>query len=133
MDIKERLVNLALMIGPFEFVPSTEAFQIGIDPEDDLEAWGVDFVMKISKSKFIGLQFKPDTYGSLSFQRGFNRRGNRLFTKKYLGKVFYCNRDMKTKKIIKENQLIGEIKEEIKRLENTLDFEKKNIWTYTVK
>lgn len=90
-------------------------------PDEWDRGFNVDFFIKI-KDKHIGLQIKPTGYAyipQIINERNQQKETHDKFTKKYGGKVFYVFsvKDEKTgKKIIANNEVIDEIKAEIKRL-----------------
>ena len=98
---------------------------LGIKIEPAPDEWdrlfNVDFFIKINE-KYIGLQIKPASYPYIPEM--INERKNqevthKKFTSKYGGKVFYIIsvKDGNNKKIY-NTEVIDEIKEEIRRLEN---------------
>jgi len=97
---------------------------VKIEPAPD--EWGrlfnVDFFIQI-KDKYIGLQIKPvldvSYIPQIYKERSIQAKTHKKFSEKYRGKVFYVI-SMKEgrKKIIKNSEVISEIKNEIKRLQN---------------
>lgn len=90
-------------------------------PDDWDRGYNVDFFIKV-KDKYIGLQIKPAGYAyipQIINEFEFQKRTHQKFTEKYGGKVFYIISVKKDKKKVIHNQeVIDEIKKEIKRLEN---------------
>jgi hypothetical protein len=90
-------------------------------PDEWDRPYNVDFFIKINK-KYIGLQIKPVTFEH-TFEdykwKEMQEKSHAKFKEKYGGEVFtiYSIKDGK-KKIIKNPEVIDQIKEEIKRLEN---------------
>lgn len=98
---------------------------LGIKIEPASDEWdrlyNVDFYIKIN-NKFIGLQIKPagDFYHIPQiFKEGnIQENAHKKFTEKFGGKVFYIFSIKKNdKKVIYNEEVIEEIKNEVKRLE----------------
>jgi len=82
--------------------------------------YGVDFYIKI-KDKYIGLQIKPQDIGTtlqvFAKERGLLEGQHKKFTNEYGGKVFIIYSIKKdNKKVIQNEKIVDELKEEIKRL-----------------
>ena len=99
---------------------------LGVKIESAPDEWdrnfNVDFFIKI-KDKYIGLQIKPAGYAFIP--QIINEKNNQIktherFTELYGGKVFYVIsvKDGDKKRIYNE-EVIEDIRQEIKRLENT--------------
>ncbi len=99
---------------------------LGVKIEPAPDEWdrnfNVDFFIKI-KDKYIGLQIKPAGYAFIP--QIINEKNNQIktherFTELYGGKVFYVIsvKDGDKKRIYNE-EVIEDIRQEIKRLENT--------------
>ena len=84
--------------------------------EESSDEWdrlyGIDFFKKIN-GKYIGVQIKPPTFGSMSAikDKGHMRNQHRKFEEKF-GEVFIIIKN----KDIKNPEIIDKIKEEITRL-----------------
>jgi predicted DNA-binding transcriptional regulator len=95
-------------------------------PDDWDRLFNVDFFIKI-KEKYIGLQIKPvtSTGGTIQLPEIFKEKmiqeeTHKKFTEVFGGKVFYIySIKAGDKKEIYNKEIIEEIKEEIKRLQNT--------------
>ncbi len=95
-------------------------------PDDWDRLFNVDFFIKI-KEKYIGLQIKPitSTGGTIQLPEIFKEKmiqeeTHKKFTEVFGGKVFYIySAKVGDKKEIYNKEIIEEIKEEIKRLQNT--------------
>lgn len=99
--------------------------ELGLKIEPAPDNWdrlyNVDFFFKI-KDKFIGLQIKPVNQGiqlaQIFKEKKLQQQTHMKFTEKYGGKVFYIfSSKIGDKKVIMNNEIIEEIKEEIRRLE----------------
>ena len=93
-----------------------------IEPAPDKwdRLYNVDFFIKI-KDKFIGLQIKPVNQGIQLFQifkeKGLQQKTHDKFEKEFGGKVFYIfSSKSNGKKVIINVEVINEIRNEIKRL-----------------
>jgi len=90
-------------------------------PDEWDRLFNVDFFIKI-KDKYLGLQIKPAGFAFIT--QIINERKNqeathKKFATKYGGKVFYIISVKEgDKKRIYNTEVIDEIKQEIKRLEN---------------
>ncbi|MCM8810449.1 MAG: MjaI family restriction endonuclease [Candidatus Omnitrophica bacterium] len=99
-----------------------EILKVKIEPAPDNwdRLYNVDFFIKISK-KYIGLQIKPVTFKfapefAVKWQKAY-KISHEKFTKRFGGKVFIVLSVKKgEKKVIFNEKVIDEIKEEIKRL-----------------
>jgi len=95
-------------------------------PDDWDRLFNVDFFIKI-KEKYIGLQIKPvtSTGGTIQLPEIFKEKKiqeetHKKFTEVFGGKVFYIySIKVGDKKEIYNKEIIEEIKEEIKRLQNS--------------
>lgn len=100
-----------------------KALGVKIEPAPDSwdRGYNVDFYIKI-KDKYIGLQIKPAGYAYLTQiinELKFQETTHEKFTKKYGGKVFYIiSIKEDQKKIIYNEDVIDEIRNEIKRLQS---------------
>ena len=101
-----------------------EILQVRIEPAPDEwdRLYNVDFFIKI-KDKYIGLQVKPA--GGVSHipqifkEQAIQAATHKEFTEKYGGRVFYVVSIKEgNKKTIYNTEVIEEIKNEIKRLQN---------------
>ncbi|MEW6172585.1 MAG: MjaI family restriction endonuclease [Bacillota bacterium] len=96
---------------------------VRVDPAPDEwdRGYNVDFFIRV-KDKFIGLQIKPAGYAYITQiinELEFQKKTHQRFTEKYGGKVFYIISIAEGKsKTIYNPEVIGEIRKEIKRLEN---------------
>lgn len=85
-------------------------------PDEWDRKYNVDFFIEIS-GKYIGLQVKPINSGmqlpQIYKEFALQKKSHVAFTKKYGGKVFYIFSDSK---VISNEEIIEEIKTEIKRL-----------------
>ena|SRR3989344_3081716 len=91
-------------------------------PDEWDRLFAVDFFIKI-KDKYLGLQIKPEDIGFTSQifakERGLLIPQHKKFTDKYKGKVFVIYSIKKgDKKVIQNTEIVDEIKQEIKRLNN---------------
>jgi hypothetical protein len=99
-----------------------EALGIIVEPASDEwdRGYNVDFFIKI-KDQYIGLQIKPAGYAyipQIINELKFQKMTHKKFTDKYGGKVFYIISVKEgKKKIIYNPEVIEELKEEIKRLQ----------------
>jgi hypothetical protein len=99
-----------------------EALGIIVEPASDEwdRGYNVDFFIKI-KDQYIGLQIKPAGYAyipQIINELKFQKMTHKKFTYKYGGKVFYIISVKEgKKKIIYNPEVIEELKEEIKRLQ----------------
>lgn len=100
-----------------------EILGVKIEPAPDKwdRLFNVDFFIRI-KDKYIGLQIKPAGFPYMTQiinERIQQEKTHKIFTTKYGGKVFYVIsvKDGDNKKIYNQ-EIINEIKEEIKRLSN---------------
>lgn len=98
--------------------------ELGIKIEPAPDKWdrlyNVDFFIKI-KDKFIGIQIKPLNQGiqlsQIFKEKGFQQKTHEKFTKEYGGKVFYIfSSKSGDKKVIMNKEVIGELLQEIERL-----------------
>jgi len=96
--------------------------EIKIEPAPDEwdRHFNVDFFIKI-KDSYIGIQIKPVNQGiqlsQIFKEKGLQAKSHERFTEKYGGKVFYVfSSKVGERKEIKNNEVIEEIKQEIKRL-----------------
>ncbi len=100
-----------------------KALGVKIEPAPDSwdRGYNVDFYIKI-KDKYIGLQIKPAGYAYITQiinELEFQETTHEKFTKKYGGKVFYIiSIKEDQKKIIYNEDVIDEIRNEIKRLQS---------------
>ncbi len=100
-----------------------KALGVKIEPAPDSwdRGYNVDFYIKI-KDKYIGLQIKPAGYAYITQiinELKFQETTHEKFTKKYGGKVFYIiSIKEDQKKIIYNEDVIDEIRNEIKRLQS---------------
>ena len=96
-------------------------FSVKIEEASDKwdRLFNVDFFIKI-KEDYIGLQIKPvgpDTMVQIIKEKKQQKQTHEKFSKKYGGKVFYIYSEKKDgKKILKNHEVIKQIKDEIKRL-----------------
>lgn len=97
--------------------------KLGVEIKESSDEWdrlfNVDFYIKI-KDKYIGLQIKPvgseDMFQVIK-ERKQQSETHKKFTQKYGGKVFYVfSIKNGEKKELANPEVIGEIKEEIRRL-----------------
>ena len=95
-----------------------------IEPASDKwdRLYNVDFFIKI-KNRFLGLQIKPVNQGiqlsQIFKEKGLQEKTHAKFEKEFGGKVFYVfSTNINKKKIIMNPEVIGEIQDEISRLEN---------------
>jgi hypothetical protein len=91
-------------------------------PDEWDRLYNVDFYIKIG-NKYIGLQIKPASGVShipqIFKERTIQQDTHRKFTEKFGGKVFYVISVKEDgKKIIQNTEVIKEIQEEIRRLQN---------------
>jgi predicted DNA-binding protein (MmcQ/YjbR family) len=99
-----------------------EALGVKVEPAPDEwdRGYNVDFFIKV-KDRYIGLQIKPAGYAyipQIINELEFQKRTHKKFTDKYGGKVFYIISVKEgKKKIIHNPEVIEELKEEIKRLQ----------------
>ena len=99
-----------------------EALGVKVEPAPDEwdRGYNVDFFIKV-KDRYIGLQIKPAGYAyipQIINELEFQKRTHKKFTDKYGGKVFYIISVKEgKKKIIYNPEVIEELKEEIKRLQ----------------
>jgi hypothetical protein len=99
-----------------------DILNVEIEPAPDEwdRKFNVDFFIKI-KNKYIGLQIKPASGAShisqIFKERNLQEKTHRKFSEKHGGAVFYVIsvKDGESKKIYNQ-EVIGEIKKEIKRL-----------------
>lgn len=100
-----------------------KALGVKIEPAPDSwdRGYNVDFYIRI-KDKYIGLQIKPAGYAYITQiinELKFQEETHEKFTKKYGGKVFYIiSIKEDQKKIIYNEDVIDEIRNEIKRLQS---------------
>ena len=100
-----------------------EALGVKIEPAPDEwdRGYNVDFYIKIIDN-YIGIQIKPAGYAyipQIINEEKFQERTHLLFSKKYGGRVFYIISIAEDKrKIIYSHEIIDEIREEIKRLQD---------------
>lgn len=100
-----------------------EILGVKIEPAPDEwdRGYNVDFFIKI-REKYIGLQIKPIGYEyipQIINERTQQKETHKKFTSKYGGKVFYIfSVKIEKRKEIANKEIIGEIREEIKRLTN---------------
>jgi hypothetical protein len=100
-----------------------EALGVKIEPAPDAwdRGYNVDFYIKVN-DKFIGLQIKPAGYAYITQiinELQFQEKTHKEFTRKYGGRVFYMISIKEDKrKVIYNKDVIGEIRDEIKRLES---------------
>ncbi len=96
-------------------------FQIRPAPDEWDRLYNVDFYIEV-KGKYIGLQIKPTTFEH-TFEdhkwKEMQKVSHRKFQEKFGGKVFivFSVREG-DRKVIKNREVIDEIKDEIKRLQN---------------
>jgi len=94
-----------------------------IEPASDEwdRSFNVDFYIRV-KNKYVGLQIKPAGYDyipEIIKEKEIQKRTHKKFQKQYGGKVFYViSVKDGDKKIIYNKDVVGEIKKEIRRLEN---------------
>lgn len=99
-----------------------EALGVKVEPAPDEwdRGYNVDFFIKV-KDRYIGLQIKPAGYAyipQIINELEFQKRTHKKFTDKYGGKVFYIISVKEgKKKIIFNPEVIEELREEIKRLQ----------------
>ena len=99
-----------------------EALGVKVEPAPDEwdRGYNVDFFIRV-KGRYIGLQIKPAGYAyipQIINELEFQKRTHKKFTDKYGGKVFYIISVKEgKKKIIYNPEVIEELKEEIKRLQ----------------
>ena len=99
-----------------------EALGVKVEPAPDEwdRGYNVDFFIKV-QDRYIGLQIKPAGYAyipQIINELEFQKRTHKKFTDKYGGKVFYIISVKEgKKKIIYNPEVIEELKEEIKRLQ----------------
>ena len=99
-----------------------EALGVKVEPAPDEwdRGYNVDFFIKV-QDRYIGLQIKPAGYAyipQIINELEFQKRTHKKFTNKYGGKVFYIISVKEgKKKIIYNPEVIEELKEEIKRLQ----------------
>ncbi|MBL7155364.1 MAG: MjaI family restriction endonuclease [Candidatus Portnoybacteria bacterium] len=88
-------------------------------PDEWDRHYNVDFFIKI-KNKYIGLQIKPVGYAYITQiikEQKLQKETHKKFTDKYEGQVFYIYSIKEgDKKIIHNEEVINQIREEIKRL-----------------
>ena len=89
-------------------------------PDDWDRLYNVDFFIKI-KDKYIGIQIKPVNQGiqlsQIFKEKELQHKTHQKFTGKYGGKVFYVFSTKKgDKKVIVNEEVIDEIRQEIERL-----------------
>lgn len=100
-----------------------DILKVKIEPAPDKwdRLYNVDFFIKINK-KYIGLQIKPAGYPFITQiinERKQQEQTHKKFTLKYGGKVFYIISVKEgDKKKIYNNEIIDEIKSEIRRLKS---------------
>ncbi len=90
-------------------------------PDEFDRKYGVDFYIEIKENVYIGLQIKPVSGRNIDFYnvKGFHIKNHEKFTNKYKGKVFFIySKTIDKKKQIQNIEVIDEIKQEIKRLNN---------------
>jgi len=97
-----------------------------IEPASDRwdRIFNVDFFIKIKK-KYIGIQIKPVNQGiqlsQIFKEKGLQLKTHAKFEKEFGGKVFYIFSSKENgKKVIVNTEVIDEIRQEIKRLEQEL-------------
>lgn len=100
-----------------------EKLGYNIEPAPDKwdRLYNVDFFIEI-KGKFIGLQIKPVNQGiqlsEIFKEKEIQKKTHEKFEKEFGGKVFYIfSSKTNGKKVIMNPEIIGEIREEINRLE----------------
>lgn len=99
-----------------------EALGVKVEPAPDEwdRGYNVDFFIKVN-GRYIGLQIKPAGYAyipQIINELEFQKRTHKKFADKYGGKVFYIISVKEgKKKIIYNPEVIEELKEEIKRLQ----------------
>ena len=89
-------------------------------PDEWDRLYNVDFFVKV-KDRFIGLQIKPINQNiqlpQIFKEKGLQQETHKKFTKEYGGKVFYIYSSKSgDKKVIRNKEVIGEILQEIERL-----------------
>jgi hypothetical protein len=100
-----------------------QALGVKVEPAPDEwdRGYNVDFFIKV-KDKYIGLQIKPAGYAYITQiinELEFQKSTHQKFTAKYGGQVFYIISVKKEKnKVIYNPEVIEEIRDEIKRLQN---------------
>jgi hypothetical protein len=100
-----------------------QALEINVEPAPDEwdRGYNVDFFIKV-KDKFIGLQIKPAGYAYITQiinELEFQKSTHEKFTAEYGGKVFYIiSVKEEKKKVICNPEVIEEIRNEIKRLQD---------------
>lgn len=99
--------------------------EIGLKIEPAPDRWdrlyNVDFFLKI-KDKFIGIQIKPVNQGiqlsQIFKEKDLQHKTHEKFTQEYGGKVFYVySAKSGDKKVIVNEEVVGEILQEIERLQ----------------
>lgn len=95
-----------------------------IEPAEDKwdRLFNVDFYILVNQ-RYIGLQIKPVNQGiqlsQIFKERGLQEKTHEKFTKQFGGKVFYIySSKVGDKKVILNQEVIGEIQAEIERLSN---------------
>lgn len=101
------------------------AVKIESAPDDWDRLFNVDFFIKVNE-KYIGLQIKPVGTGmqlpEIFKEQGIQRKSHIQFAKKFGGKVFYIySQKINGNKIIKNIEVVDEIKSEIYRIQNEKD------------
>ena len=96
-------------------------YKIEPAPDKRDRIFNVDFFIKI-KDKYLGLQVKPVNQGiqlsQIFKEKGLQEKTHKNFEKEFGGKVFYIfSSKANVKKVIMNPEVIEEIREEIKRLE----------------
>ena len=101
-----------------------EILKVKVEPAPDEwdRLYNVDFFIKI-KDRYIGLQVKPASgvshISQIFKEQAIQDSTHKKFTENYGGKVFYIISIKEgNKKKIHNTEIIGEIQEEIKRLQN---------------
>jgi len=103
-----------------------EALGVKVEPAPDEwdRRYNVDFFIKVGLGH-IGIQIKPAGYAYITQiinELEFQKASHEKFTARYGGKVFYVISVKEgKKKVIYNREVIGEIKDEIHRLENSRD------------
>lgn len=99
--------------------------KLKIEPAPDNwdRLYNVDFYIKIKK-KYIGIQIKPINQGiqisQIFKEKKIQKNTHKKFTKKFSGKVFYIFSSTNNgEKTIVNSNVIKDIKDEIKRLNNS--------------
>ncbi|AQQ09652.1 MjaI restriction endonuclease [Sedimentisphaera cyanobacteriorum] len=95
-----------------------------IEPAPDKwdRLYNVDFYIKV-KDNYLGIQIKPVSEGiqlsQIFKERGLQAHSHCQFREVFGGKVFYVfSSKVNGKKMIRNHEVVEEIKEEIRRIEN---------------